>query len=198
MTPASTSSRDFDHVVPKLESASPPHEKTDFESALLEYGRAVIRSAMEHGPDEVKVLEDQIATTRGKVVTEHENSLKASQTHMVFVSQRNARLCQRVESLSHDRFSLGADLRAKAANIIELERELYMEKDETSEYARLWSEGSEEIRQLKEERGRSQEEYAQLDQECAELREECSKLRNEKKKRKRVEEIWERVEKVKV
>lgn len=153
---------------------------------------------MEHQDDEVKGLENQIATTRSKVVAEHELSLKASQTHMVFVSQQNARLCQRVESLSHDRFSLGADLRAKAANIIELERELYMEKDETSEYARLWSEGLVEIRQLKEERGRSQEEYAQLDQECAELREECSKLRNEKKKRKRVEEIWERVEKVKV
>jgi hypothetical protein len=109
----------------KLKPTSPPTEKKDdFEMALLEYGRAVIKSAMINEPHDAPALEKQILTTRAKVLAEHEKPLKTSETELSSLRRQNRHLDEQVSAVKNDRSNAILELGDKLYEIDELRKEV--------------------------------------------------------------------------
>jgi hypothetical protein len=120
-TPASSCNQ----FAKKLKTVSPPTEKKDdFEMALLEYGRAVIKSAMINEPHDASALEKQIATTKAKVLAEHEKPLKTFETESSSLRRQNCHLDEQLSTVKNDRSNAILELGDKLYEIDELRKEV--------------------------------------------------------------------------
>lgn len=83
----------------------------NFKSALRGYGESTIKSALEHPPEESDILEENIVTSRDKVIGKYEDiakKLKAEEEKSKKIVVRNA-------SLTKDKASLEKKLREEKA-----------------------------------------------------------------------------------
>ena len=177
-TPASASYKNVKPIIPKVKTAPPPVEKKDdFESALLEYGRAVIKSAMDHPPEQARMLENEILTTKKKVLMEHKNSTKNLEVSLLATKYEVERLGRTIDIRNDEKVALGQELKVELDVASDLERELGHEKGEKIKFMEMFDDSVDTNNRLKRK---------------------CQDLVREKRKRSRVEEIWEKAEKVKV
>jgi hypothetical protein len=156
-------------------------EVTEFKAALLEYGQAIIKSAMDYDSDDVSSLERDMTTTKAVVVEKHEKvakELDQCRTDLIWEKDQNGKLHQKLVRQESEASEVSSDLATEKERTNRLEREL-----ETA------------LREKDEHKALSQKTLLDLCQ----SRRECEKLEKENsRKRYRPEEIWERVEKVKM
>jgi hypothetical protein len=156
-------------------------EVTEFKAALLEYGQAIIKSAMDYDSDDVSSLESNMTTTKAVVVEKYEKvakELDKSKTDLIWEKDQNSKLHFKLIKQEGEASEVSSRLETEKERADSLERAL--------EAA---------LREKEEHKGLSQKTLLDLCQ----SRRECEKLEKESsRKRYRPEEIWERVEKVKV
>lgn len=164
-------------IKPDPDSADPhqPQDKiAEFKTSLQDYGRSIIKSALEHSAEEVHILETNLITSKEKVITLHTG---VSQTlEMAEIRNRNQ------EATIKSKNTENAELKKKVEeqkNKIEC-----LEKQSASQLSaklRLLDSVGVEERKVKD-----------LEAELATFR------KDRKRKREDIVEVFERVEKVKV
>jgi prolyl oligopeptidase PreP (S9A serine peptidase family) len=164
-------------IKPDPDSADPhqPQDKyAEFKSYLQDYGRAIIKSALEHTPEESHALEKNIITSKEKVITLHTGV--SQKLEMAEIRNRNQ------EATIKSRNAENAELKKK----VEEQRTKIecLEKQSAAQLsAKLRLLDSLEVEERK---------AKDLEAEMATLR------KDRKRKREDIVEVFERVEKVKV
>jgi len=154
---------------------------TDFRTALYGYGKAIIESAMDHDPERVSSLVNNMVTAKAMVIGEYDaiaNELNGCKADLIGEKERNERLHRKLVK--------------EASEKSEVENDLGNERDKTSTLRKEFDAAL-----------REKEEYKVLSQktllDLCQSRRECEKLESENsRKRHRPEEIWEKVESVKM
>jgi hypothetical protein len=149
-------------------------EATDFGSLLTEYSRSIIKSAIDHSPNDAEALKNNIVTAKEKVVVKHktvENELKIAEGEVRKLKASNFELKNVQDALYKMR-------KVDATRIQNLEKQL---KDET--------EGKERDANLL---AKETEDRQALEVELADLK------KDKKRKRESIAAIWEGAEKVKL
>jgi predicted S18 family serine protease len=164
-------------IKPDPDSADPhqPQDKyAEYKSYLQDYGRSIIRSALQHTAEESYVLEKNIITSKEKVIAHHTNV--SQKLEMAEIRNRNQ------EAIIKSKNTEKAELKKKVEeqrNKIEC-----LEKQSASQLsAKLRLLDSLEVEERK---------VKDLEAELATLR------KDRKRKREDIVEVFERVEKVKV
>jgi hypothetical protein len=156
-------------------------DKKDFELLLFEYSRSVIRSAMDHMDKEALALEENMTSTKEKVITQYSQAEATITALETALSKANESTQQAEESnavLRADQARLNADLKLEMEFTDDAKRKLQAQLAKENRYFGSWME----------ERRRRQA----LEVEIASLQQ------DKKRKRENVAEIWEKVEKVRV
>jgi hypothetical protein len=156
-------------------------DKKDFELLLFEYSRSVIRSAMNHTHKEALALEENMTSTKEKVIAKYSQAEATITALETALSKANKSTQQAEESnalLRSDQARLNVDLKLEMKFTDDAKRKLNAQSAKENREFRSW----------KEERARRQA----LEVKIASLEE------DKKRKRENVAEIWEKVEKVKV
>jgi hypothetical protein len=156
-------------------------DKKDFELLLFEYSRSVIRSAMDHSHKEALALEENMTSTKEKVITKYSQA-EATITALETALSKATRSTQQAEESN-------AILRADQARLnVDLKLEMEFTDDAKRKLNAQLAKENRDFRSWKEERARRQE----LEVVIATLK------HDKKRKRENVAEIWEKVEKIKV
>jgi chromosome segregation ATPase len=171
----SKSSKSSATPVKTIAPASTKPEPVDFNTILLEYGRSIIKSALDHLPEESQSLKDDIVAAKQVVVDRYDEM----QTDLDGWKNRAGNLKSEIIDVRIDNAGLKRKLEAEKNTVENLRKQL---KDE-----------------LEGERKKSAE---LMENEIAKgkaLEAELAKMKQDKKrKRESAVEIWEQVEKTKV
>jgi hypothetical protein len=146
----------------------------DFKALVTEYGRSIIKSAMDHSPEEAVSLKNDIITAKEKVIVKYktvENGLKIAEGE-------NRILKANVDELLVARGLASQGSRMQRIAIKDLEGQLRYQRETTSICSDLLEKETEKNKAL--------------EVELAELK------RDKKRKRESVASIWEEAEKIKL
>jgi prolyl oligopeptidase PreP (S9A serine peptidase family) len=164
-------------IKPDPDSADPhqPQDKyAEFKSYLQDYGRSIIKSALEHTPDESHILEQNIITSKEKVIAHHTNV--SQKLEMAEIRNRNQEAT--IKTKNTETAELTKKVEEQRSKIECLEKQ---SASQLSAKLRLLDSLEVEERKVKD-----------LEAELATLR------KDRKRKREDIVEVFERVEKVKV
>ena len=177
-TPVHRASSKVKPPIPPARSPEPSLEEADeFRSALLEYSEAVVRSTIQHAPQEAQNLKADIIDTKKKVIATHEDELNELKTQLTSSEERNRQLNETIVIQESTRSSVESQLENEKSISLELERVLKLERDRKERYKQLYEKRGLELKASKDE---------------------CEQLQRECKKRERPEEVWEAAEGVRL
>jgi prolyl oligopeptidase PreP (S9A serine peptidase family) len=156
------------------DSHQPQDKMAEFKSYLQDYGRSIIKSALEHTPEESHALEKNIIISRQKVIAHHTNV--SQKLEMAEIRNRNQEAT--IKSKNTENAELKKKLEEQRSKIECLEKQ---SASQLSAKLRLLDSLEVEERKVKD------------------LEAELATFRNDRKrKRENIVEVFERVEKVKV
>lgn len=134
-TPVRKASSEVKPPIPPARSPKPYLKEADeFRSALLEYSEAVVRSTIQHAPQEAQTLKDDIVDTRKIVIATHEDELNELKTKLASSEERNRQLNETIVIQEDARSTVESQLEKEKNVSLELERVLKLERDRKERY----------------------------------------------------------------
>ena len=118
----------------------PNEEATSFRTALYEYGKAIIESAMDHDPESISSLEHNMVTTKVKVIGSYEEiakELDRFKADLTKEKDRNEQLHRKLVKEAGEKSDIESDLIDERERTITLKKELAAALREKEEYKTL-------------------------------------------------------------